>query len=46
MYQIQTNNYCFCIIQTKENEICYYIENGIIHFLYSISKKNTNKKKY
>ena len=46
-YKITTDDYCICIIQTKENEICYHefhdIDNHSICF-YDLLGQNVIKK--
>ena len=42
-YQINTNDLCWCVIQTKDNEICYYIKGHSIYFYDLINKILINK---
>ena len=37
-FQINTDKSCWCLIQTKDNEICYYISGGSIVFYNLIDK--------
>jgi WD40 repeat protein len=41
-YHIKTNGFCFCVIQTKVNEICYYGDKSIC--FYDLLKKIIIKK--
>ena len=38
-FQINTDKSCWCLIQTKDNEICYYISGGSIFFYKLIDKR-------
>ena len=38
-FQINTDKSCWCLIQTKDNEICYYISGGSIIFYNLIDKR-------
>ena len=45
-YQIQANAWCQCVIQTKENEICYseYDDNFYNIYFYDLNEKNVKGK--